>query len=193
MRSLTNYRNWLQMVKSSNVTVPKQPRSAKQQEALLKAQAARKANTFSRWLQQEAQAGRTVINPERYISNIQTIAAERHISLRQAHIAVTFAADRDAWFAHLVFEKVDWNELRQVVAEAMGKQYTVDKNGIVRVQGSLTQAEIRSLFTSYDAAPKALVSNQIVNEETGETSIIKLEIIPGHGSDDPDFIRITKN
>ena len=179
------------------------PRTLKQLAALAQGRAKRQANILARYAM-EAQSRYTKtkeftedFNAQKYINRLVYSSKEEGITVKQAHTALmhTFPyTNKEDNYRYQIFQHVDWNELKERVAEATGARYTTVRKqdsarfGQVRVAG-WTKELIESQFT--DAGDNIHLMAAFENEETGQTSVIKLRIIEGTGSDDPNFVEIS--
>lgn len=196
MTSLNKYRNWLRNIKP--VVVKKKQATQKQINALAKARAAHQANTLARWAaeaESKLPAG-TDFNTENYIKKVKDIAADRNISLKEAHFKLLHSAPFMSTgdnYKYQIFTHVNWNELKTRIQEITGQEYRVvsktgsSRYGEVRIIG-LTKEQIETTFV-YDSATHSLVGN-FINPETGEFQQVRLTIVGGN-SDTPDWIEIS--
>lgn len=181
-------------------TKPKKAPTAAQLEALARGRAYRQQQYIDRYVA-EAQS-RYIKTKEfteefdaaKYVNRLRYSSEEQHITIKQAHMALmhTFPyTNKQDNYRYQIFQHVDWNELKRRVAEATGNKYTVVKKhdsaqlGLVRLSG-LTREEIENSFVDSGAYLVAV----FVNNEEGTNTTIRLRLVEGTGSDDPNFVEI---
>ena len=175
--------------------------TAKQLEALAKGRAYRQQNIMHRYaVEAESRYIKTKeytedFSAEKYINRLRYSSEKEGITYKQAHVALmhTFPyTNKQDNYRYQIFQHVDWNELKRRVAEATGNRYTTvtkegsAKLGQVRVMG-MTKEEIEGAFV--DDSP--FLMGVFINGESGEQTIIRLRIVEGTGSDNPNFVEIS--
>ena len=169
--------------------------STKQVAALERGRRIHQENILNRYFEQ---ANRSFVGDEnarltreKYIKKLQYTSEIENVSIREAHqmIMHTFPyiskADN---YKYQIFQYVDKNELRLRVAMATGTNYNIDKNMTVRVKGGFDYENVQNQFV-YDPASESLLG-VFVNANTGESTTIKIRIVEGETSDQPNFVVI---
>lgn len=181
--------------------IKKRPVSAKQLEALAKGRAYRQQKFIDKYVA-EAQS-RYIKTKEfteefdaaKYANRLRYSAEQENKTLRETHMALmhTFPyTSKQDNYRYQIFQYVDWNELKRRVAEATGDKYTTvtkegsAQQGQVRIIG-LTMSEIKDTFV--DDSP--FLTAVFINSNTGDQTIIRLRLVEGAGSDDPNFVEIS--
>ena len=182
-------------------TKPKRTATAAQLEALARGRAYRQQQFINKYVA-EAQS-RYIKTKEyteefdaaKYVNRLKYSSEREGITIKQAHVALmhTFPyTNKQDNYRYQIFQHVDWNELKRRVADATGSKYTtVTKEGSsqlgqVRIMG-LTKDEIEASFVDSNMYLVAVFTN----EESGASTTIRLRLVEGTGSDDPNFVEIS--